>query len=193
MPTNLGAQNLRVSTGLLNTVQDDFPGGGSVTPGLAPAQPAMRVRLGAAEVKYDATVGTLFEGVYQYVQTYSGDANFYSLGKLVFWRDRSQAQVTIVDTNTAEVAGVIINTTITPGKWAFIQSVGEGGRATINIGASNPAFGDIAFVAGGGTSVANSATVAAITATQLARRLGKCESQKGVAGTVIVALDGCQD
>lgn len=187
MPTNYGSQNVRVSTGLLNTVDDDLPGGGSVAPGFAPGQLGMRVILGRNEIKYSAAVGILYEGTYQYVQTFSGDATPPARGLLAFWRDRANYIVTTLDTVGTEVAGVYINA-LTRGHYGFIQAI-QGGRATVQNSNAGCVLGDIVFVnQGAGTAVALSATVGAVTAAQLSLRIGKALNTP-VATLNLVALD----
>jgi hypothetical protein len=195
MPTNYGSQNVRVSTGLLNTVNDEAPGGGasaqfkatSIVPGYAPGQLGQRVILGKNEVKYDAHVGTLYEGTYQYVQTLSTDQTHAALGLEAFWSDRDKYIVTTSDAVGAELAGIFINP-ITPGNYGFIFAV-QGGRVNVQTSVAGGAKGDILFVnQGAGTAIALSATLAAITTAQLAVRFGKCLAAP-VAGVVLAALD----
>lgn len=187
MPTNYGSQNVRVSTGLLNTVEDDFPGGGSLAPGFAPGQLGMRCLLGAQEVKYSPAVGTLLEGTYQYVWTFSGDTVSPARGLLAFWRDRDTYLVTTSDALGAELAGVYISA-LHKGKFGFIQAI-QGGRGYVQTSTAGGAKGDIAVVnQAAGTAIAISATVGAVTAAQLAVRFGKIEATP-VAGLVQVAFD----
>lgn len=144
MPTNYGSQNVRVSTGLLNTVADDFPGGGSLSPGFAPGQAGMRVILGKDEVKFSHAVGDLYEGTYQYVQTYSGDTVAPAKGLEAFWRDRDTYLVSTSDTLGGELAGIYINA-LGKGKWGFIQAI-QGGRATVQTSNAGGVKGDVVFV-----------------------------------------------
>jgi hypothetical protein len=192
MPTNYGSQNVRVATGLLNTVDDDFPGGGTLSPGFAPAQLGQRVILGINEVKYSAAVGVLYEGTYQYVQTFSGDFSGGlnvrpARGLEAFWRDRTNYIVTTSDLYGNELAGIFINA-IGNAHYGFIQAI-QGGRVTIQTSNAGGVRNDIAFVnQAAGTGVATSATVAAITAPQLALKFGKLQAAPA-AGLVLVALD----
>jgi hypothetical protein len=187
MPTNYGSQNVRVVTGLLNTVNDDYPGGGSQSPGFAPAQLGQRVILGVNEVRSSHAIGDLLEGTYQYVQTFSSDTVAPARGLLAFWRDRTNYIVTTSDATGTELAGVFINA-ITRGKFGFIQAI-QGGRGVVQTSVAGGALGDVACVnQGAGTAVALSATLAAITAAQLGVRFGKLQAVP-VAGLVSVAFD----
>lgn len=186
MPTNIGSQNVRVSLGLLNAGHgDDFPGGGSVTPGLAPAQLGQRVRLGANEVKYSTAVGTLYEGTFQYVQTLSTDSIVPDVGVLAFWSNRATYLVTTVDTLGANLAGVFINQ-VTPGKYWFIQAI-EGGRGNVFF-ADTPALGEICSPLQNGTAQAEATATAAVNAAQLAVRFGKALGAK-TGNLALVAYD----
>jgi hypothetical protein len=197
MPTNYGSQNVRVATGLINTVNDDYPGGGSQSPGFAPAQLGQRVILGLNEVKYSAAVGVLYEGTYQYIRTYSGDfsggANIVpARGLEAFWQDRTNYVVTTSDLYGNELAGIFINA-IGNAKYGFIQAI-QGGRVTIQTSNLGGVRNDIAFVnQAAGTGIATSATIAAITAPQLALKFGKLQAApvavNPVMGLVLVALD----
>lgn len=186
MPTNYGSQNVRVSTGLMNTVDDEFCGGGSLAPGFASGQLGMKVMLGTNEIKFSAAVGTLRAGTYQYVQTFSGDLVLPARGLLAFWRDRINYLVTTSDAVGTAVAGVFINP-ITRGRYGFIQAL-QGGSVDVR-NSVVCAIGDILFVnQGAGTAVAASATVGAITAAQLALRIGKTMAITA-AGFTLTALD----
>jgi hypothetical protein len=187
MPTNYGSQNVRVVTGLLNTMNDDYPGGGSQAPGFAPAQLGQRVILGVNEVKSSHAIGDLYEGTYQYVQTYSSDTVSPARGLLAFWRDRATYLVTTSDATGSELAGVFINP-ITKGKYGFIQAI-QGGRGVVQSSTAGGALGDIAVVnQAAGTAIAISATVAAVTAAQLSLRFAKLLAAP-VATFTLVAFD----
>jgi hypothetical protein len=200
MPTNYGSQNVRVSTGLLNTVNDQFPGGGNsqfTIPsymGLAPAQLGQRVTLGLQEIKYDSHVGTLYEGTYQYVWTYSADQCAPAVGMLAFWKSRAAYMVTTDDSQPTELAGIFINP-ITRGYFGFIQCI-QGGRGTVRHGPLDEsggavALGHIVFPIANGSAYATSDSVAAVATDDLAIRFGKALGTVSLSGLLVVALD-CQ-
>jgi hypothetical protein len=187
MPTNYGSQNVRVVTGLLNTVNDDYPGGGSQSPGFAPAQLGQRVILGVNEVRSSHAIGDLLEGTYQYVQTFSSDTLAPARGLLAFWRDRANYIVTTSDATGTELAGIFLSA-ITRGKFGFIQAI-QGGRGVVQTSTAGGALGDVICVnPAAGTAIAVSATIGAITAAQLSVRFGKLLAAP-VAGLVSVAFD----
>jgi hypothetical protein len=186
MPTNIGSQNLRVTTGLLNTVDDVYPGGGTILPGYAPGQIGMRVWLGKQEVKYDSHVGTLYEGCYQYVYTYAGMATPPALGLLAFWKDRNYYEVTTLDSHPRELAGVFISA-ITPGQFGFIQTF-EGGRGTLAI-SGNCVAGDVLYALADGSATVAAANYAGSTAPEIAVECGQAMGADS-GGLVLASLRG---
>lgn len=153
------SQAVRISTGLLNTVLDDFPGGGSSSPGLAVGQLGDKITLSTADALAHSDVtntATLYEGTYQYVQAKSALTIAAIRGMLVFWSDRANYIVDTVDAPRAELAGIVISGTGAAGtsgaptasKYFWIQTI-EGGRATVlGLAASTFAAGEICYSPG---------------------------------------------
>lgn len=110
------------------------------------------------QVFYDSTVGTLYGGVYKYVQTASGSTASPARGQLAFWSDPDNFVVS-ADATDGNQAGVFLNS-ITKGNWGWIQVGGIASvlfRATIT--KATPAVKDVVVV----ESAANVADVEADT------------------------------
>ncbi len=199
-------QIIRVTTGLLNTVNDSLPGqvvssgtGASKYQG----QLGQRIELGPDLVKFDSTIGTLLGGEYQYVRFASGMTATPARGLLAFW-DTSVAedlyQVTMDEgglTQGANLnAGVVLNV-VTKGNYGFIQVQG---RASVKFRAvltGTAATGVPVFAAGAGAG-ADVATADVLgtganptftqTVSQEARFLGIAEAIPVAGGISIVQL-----
>lgn len=101
----------------------------------------------------DTSIGTLYEGIYQYVNVLSSATASPVRGALCYWSSYENYVVATdqVATNAAKVAGVFINV-ITKGNYGFIQIAGKSSilmKATIT--KATPADGDL-VVADGATS-----------------------------------------
>lgn len=130
----------RISTGLINTVNDAVDGdavargyiGGSQFGG----QLGKIFSFDDSNVVYDPTVGggTVFGGDFQYVGLASA-AGAIVPGQILFWDTVTDASAGIYQVTTAEavagtdaatmIAGVCLNAVWTPGNNAFIQIVGR--------------------------------------------------------------------
>ena len=123
-----------VSTGLLNTVNDTVVGGtASGASGSAKFGGQLGKSLYVSDEQiaqmYSSTVGTLYAGVYQYVQFKAADT-VPVLGQAAFWASGTTAQSYTVSTasnggatNTPRPAGVFISVP-TAGNYCFIQTWG---------------------------------------------------------------------
>lgn len=118
---------LHLTTPYLNTVNDQFCGGGDASPGYAPGQLLKTKRLTNAQALAlsKTSVGTLYAGVYQYVQTLSTQSQAAVLGNATFWKTAANYVSGIVSSDggaTVEgrFAGVFLNV-ITAGYYGWIQ------------------------------------------------------------------------
>lgn len=123
---------IRVSTGLLNTVNDSVIGNMSGITGVSKfgGQLGKYLYVSSDQISqmYDSTVGTLYAGAYQYVKIASGQT--LAVGDLLYW-DQGVAANTFTVTkavntttlNYASAAGFCINV-ITAGNYGFIQVAG---------------------------------------------------------------------
>ena len=138
----------RITTGLLNTVNDSGAGGNntSSSAGLAPGQVGDEIVLNAAQALAlsDTTVGTLYEGTYKYVQFYVSQSGTTVKGGPVYWQDPDNFVVTAdVPTGFLGFAGVAISVP-TKGNFAWIQIEGKANCLPLdNTTKGTPAIGDI--------------------------------------------------
>lgn len=146
MPTERNSQGVRIPSGLLDTCNDDYPGGGT-SPGAAPAQKGQKVVLGSDSVLNIQLAENRLEGTFQYIQTLSTDTTLPNLGTLAFYADRANAIVsTAVATYGVEnFAGVYLGQYPQPGKWGFIKIPEGGGRTLVDFSGSTPAAGELAL------------------------------------------------
>jgi len=181
MPTDDRSQGVRVSTGLLDTVNDDFPGGGSSAPGFAPGQAKAKVTLGVDGPINISNVDNRYEGTVQYVQTLSTDTTLPILGTEAFWSNRATGVVStdVTTCGIENIAGIFMGSYPAPGKWGFIKIPEGGGRTLVNFTGGTPAAGQI-VQAQSGSNIAT--TVAAGTdikgysfgVAQGAKTVGQC-------------------
>jgi hypothetical protein len=186
MPTNPPSPAVRVSTGFLDTVNDDFPGGGSSAPGFAYGQRGAKVSIGIDGPVSISNSSNRYEGSYQYVQTLSTDSVAPLLGTLAFWSDRANYVVsTAVSTAGVEnLAGIFLGGLPAGGKWGFIKIPEGGGRTLVNFSGTTPAAGQIAQ-AQTGSNIA--VTVAAGTDIK-GYSFGVVQGAKSVGDNAVVAL-----
>lgn len=128
---------VRVSTGLINTVNDALPGGGggNIGPqtGLAPGQLGKWLDLDANDLIYNSALGNVYPGRFLYVQL-AVDSLVPIAGQLLY-RDNRVAWTTFYRLTTDEalssadasifIAGVNLNPALTPGNYTFIQIMGD--------------------------------------------------------------------
>lgn len=123
---------VRVSTGLLNTVNDSVIGNQAGITGVSKfgGQLGKTIWVSSEQIgqMYSSTIGTLYAGAYQYVQLAAGQT--IAVGDLLYWDQSAAAsafKVTkAVDTTTknyASIAGFALNV-ITAGYYGFIQIAG---------------------------------------------------------------------
>ena len=151
MPTGRDNQAVRISTGYLDTVNDDFPGGGATSPGFAPGQKGAKVILGADGPINISNSNNRYEGAYQYVQTLSTDTTLPVLGLLAFWSDRANYIVStaVATTGVENFAGVYLGAYPQPGKFGFIKIPEGGGRTLVSFSGSTPAAGETCLAQSG--------------------------------------------
>lgn len=198
MPGPMTSQIGRITTGLLNTVNDVLPAQ-SVSSGTGAlrytGQLGQRIALGPDEVKFSAAIGSLYGGVYQYVRVAAASTALLR-GRLLFW-DTSVAenlyQVTAVEpTGVSLIAGVALNV-ITPGNYGFIQIAG---RATCLFRAALTkvaAVGDLVLAAAAGAGADNAtcdvlADATNLTSVQMRHLVGVAEEAPTNGGLKIVRL-----
>jgi hypothetical protein len=134
-----------ITTGFLNSVDDQFPGGGVEAPGFAPGQLGAIVELTAAEAakRSKASVGTLYGGKYQYVKFKAGTTAAATRGGQLFWSDRDNFEVTPDPPATlVDPAGIALNA-VTRGQFGWIFTTGKTTvKALANTTKAAPAIGD---------------------------------------------------
>lgn len=123
-----------VSTGLLNTVNDSVIAGQGGVSGTSKfgGQLGKRLAVSSEQIAqmFSATIGTLFAGVYQYVQ-FASDVGTIVRGQLMYW-DETVASNTFTVTddvdsttfNYQSFAGFALNA-VTAGNYGFIQIAGK--------------------------------------------------------------------
>lgn len=185
MPTSVRSQGVRVTTGYVDTVQDDFPGGGANSPGFAPGQLGTKATL--ASDAGDISLSTnRYEGTVQYVQTLSTDTTAPQLGYLAFWSDRANYIVTTAGATAGveNFAGIFLGY-IQPGKYGFIKIREGGGRTLVNFSGAAPAAGSQAVATTG-----PAATVVASATDIKSYHIGTCLGAKTVGECAVVGLHG---
>lgn len=124
---------IRVSTGLLNTVDDSVIANQAGLAGVSKfgGQLGKMLAVSTSQIgqMFDSTVGTLYAGVYQYVQ-FNPDDSAPVIGQAAFWLSGSDVEDFIVSTDsnggatsTPSPAGIFINIP-TDGNYCFIQIAG---------------------------------------------------------------------
>lgn len=123
---------VRMTTGLINTVNDSVIGGVAGISGTSKfaGQLGAPVWLDDAALFFDSSVGTVYGGRFRYVRL-AAAASAVVRGQLVFW-DISVAdnlfQVTTVESGSVPGAqlraGVVLNPSWSAGNYGFIQDVG---------------------------------------------------------------------
>lgn len=97
------------------------------------------------DIFFDSAIGTLYGGIYKYVQTRAASSASPARGQIAFWYDVDNYVVT-ADFVNGEQAGVFLNS-ITKGNFGWIQ---VGGKASVLFRASitktTPAAGDVVIV-----------------------------------------------
>lgn len=187
MPTNVRSQGVRVSTGYVDTVADDFPGGGSNSPGFAPGQLGTKATLDSDAGDISLSTNR-YEGTVQYVKTLSTDTTLPALGLCAFWADRANYIVSTDGTTYGleAFAGIYLGA-LPVGKFGFIKIREGGGRTLVNFSGATPTVGLQALPLA--TSIA---TTAAATTDIKSYYIGVCMGVKTVGQCAVVALHGGQ-
>lgn len=153
----LDPQDAKISLRALNLVNDPSPGNVVATSGVSGSiiqpyagQIGKRLVVSSAQALdlSDTTIGTLFEGVYQYVQVLLGATAAPARGAACYWSDIDNAVVTTdqVATNAAKLAGFFLSAP-TKGNYCYIQLAGKTSclfKSTIT--KATPADGDLAVL-----------------------------------------------
>ena len=136
------------TTARLNDVNDSVCGGSSsqgTGATLYGGILGIEIEFTDSQVYYDSAVGTLYGGIYKYVQTYSGSSASPARGQIAFWYNADAFVVTADFINGAQ-CGVFLNS-ITKGNFGWVQI---GGKASVLFRASitkaTPAIGDTVVV-----------------------------------------------
>lgn len=149
---------IRVSTGLLNTVNDDVIANQAGISGVSKfgGQLGKTLWVSSEQISqmFDSTVGTLYAGAYQYV-LFASDVGAIAAGQLVYW-DETAADTTFTVTddvdsttlNYESFAGFALNA-VSAGNYGFIQIAGKAtGRYVASItgtkATGRPVMGSIA-------------------------------------------------
>src|SRR3972149_329736 len=200
MPTNVRIQNLRVTTGFLDTVADDLPGGsvGQLLTGLvaqAQGQLGGKVTLGSGEVKLSSSYRNLdnivVKGTFQYIQTLSTDTVVPAQGLIAFWHNKDNYIVTTSDTVPQQRAGVFLGQ-LPRGKYGFIQTFDDGKGLVRGADASVFAADELVFPISNGSAVADRVTVAGATAPQAITSFGIAEGAKNATTGYLPVAFGSQ-
>lgn len=127
---------IRVSTGLLNTVNDSVVGGqasgmvGSSNPKFG-GQLGKMLAVSSDQIAqmYSSAIGTLYAGVYQYVK-FASDIGAIVVGQLLYWDETEDPNEFVVtddvdstSLNYQSFAGFALNV-VTAGNYGFIQIAG---------------------------------------------------------------------
>jgi hypothetical protein len=146
-----GKRELGISYGptvLLNDVNDAVCGGATnqgTGQSLYGGQLGIEIGFTNAQIYSDPAVGTLYGGVYKYVQTYLSSTNSPARGYAAFWYN-ADAMIVTPDFQNGLACGVFINP-ITKGNYGWIQ---VGGKASVmfrqTITKATPAVGDLVVV-----------------------------------------------
>lgn len=142
MSSILGTNQSPRVNGYLNTVNDPAPGALLASPSgmIVPTyggQMGGKLTLNSKEalaLSDTVNIGTLYGGVYQYVQFLAGTTAAPARGTVCYWSDRENYVVTpdVTAVNQGKVAGIYIGAP-TKGNYGFIQIAG---KATVKFKAS---------------------------------------------------------
>lgn len=176
----------RVTTGLLNTVNDAVAGG-SVSSGTGAnpyaGQLGAIAYFGPSTVRFDSSIGTLYEGWYQYVQFLGTATAAAARGLFAFWNDLTNFIVTNDATN-GQHAGVTLNA-VTKGNYGWIQISGLASvlfRATIT--KATPAVKDLVLTTAGANTADILADATNLTSVEVKRIVGVAASAAPVGGAI---------
>lgn len=155
----------RLVARLLNDVNDAAPGvpvstsqvsGSIIQPYYGMVGKRLVLTAAMASKFSDTTIGTLYEGIYQYVNFYTSEVLAAARGALVYWRDFESYVITtdvsassnLGGPNSGLVAGVVLNV-VTAGNYGFIQIAGKASvKFKTTITKATPAMGDLVLADG---------------------------------------------
>lgn len=131
---------------------------------------------------FSGTPGTLYEGVYKYVQLSSQSANS-ARGRVAFWADAAEFLVTMT-AQDGNHAGIFLNT-VTAGNWCWIQVGGLASVlfASVALTKATPAIKDVVVVTSGASNADVEADATPYTNLIFKRILGIAE-EAPVAGAI---------
>lgn len=173
---------IAVVSGAINTVDDEFPGGGDATPGLVPGQLGKVFATDAAS-PWDTSIGLALLGKVRYVKFLLTSTLASELGNIAYWSDKANNVVTAdvpAGSGTSEVAGVFLGV-ITKGNHGNIKVSGqcEANFAAALAKNANGVVGDVAVsgAANGEFDILTAADVMTFgtAATMFGRIVGICE------------------
>ena len=131
------SQIIQVSSGLINVVNDPVPGLPVVPQGtgISPFQGQIGkvLNLDQSNVKFDSSVGTVYEGLFQYVKLGPNATANPVVGSVVFWDlDEDPADFAVTTEEDAGgttdaavmIAGIVLSEEWSVGYYSFIQVVG---------------------------------------------------------------------
>lgn len=132
----MDSQIQRVTTGLLNEVNDDTIGGtvnGTGTGSRTAGQLGKTIQFTPENLFYNAAVGTLHPGQYQYVQLDAAEPDSPALaaGDLLYWLTGFADSYIVSSTvNANDEAGYVVTPGWTPGNYAYIFVYGQAAEYT---------------------------------------------------------------
>ncbi len=202
------SQIIRITTGLLNTVNDTVIGGQEGISGVSKFGGQLGKTVGFTPdqiaAMYDSTVGTLYGGRFRYVKMRATDDDSPVLtpGKIVFWDTTvsnwySAYQVTRDENlsssdNAVAIAGIYLGG-IEPGNYGFIQDLGMVPVRMRSVLTAAGAIGSRVYAAGAGDLGLDQGTADVLTtdSTSLAnkRQLGWAPAAPVASALTNVVLD----
>lgn len=161
------SQIIRITSGLINQVNDPVPGLSETPGGTGLGQYAGQVGkwfdLDDAALRFNSSVGTVYGGRFQYVKLAAEATANPAVGQIVFWDDNvaaDQYQVTTVENasstdNAVQIAGIVLSSTWGVGRYSFIQTVGMVNVKYRAVLTSAGALGSAVYAAGAGAGADN--------------------------------------
>lgn len=166
----LDPQDAMIPSRKLNDVNDPTPGqivstaqvsGSIIQPYYGQVGKRLVLTAAMAAKLSDTAIGTLYEGIYQYVQFYASESAAPARGNLCYWQnfesyivttDPSTTDPVLGGDNSGLVAGVVL-CTVTSGQYGYIQIAGKASvKFKTTITKTTPLAGD--FVLADGTTSA---------------------------------------
>ena len=191
-------QSMKLTSNYLNAIDDAAPGVPLASPSGSIVQDYKGqlgglVTMSAKEAakRSDTTVGTLYEGVYQYVKFKASTTASPTRGFMVAWDDYDDFVVTtdIVDGNSGKLAGVCLMSN-TEGYYGFIQVAGRAGvKMHSSITKETPADGDLVILQAATVNVGDVlADATGLTSVTGKRKIGVACATPVVSTVILVQL-----